>query len=85
MKRAIQLGNTRAIVEKLVDPSISLQLIRLMKNIAHILIGVTILISATLIKGYVGIVKSLRYSIRGYGELIGFLGIKYQAYINNNY
>lgn len=80
IRRAKRLGNTTSLVEKLQNRSIFSRIIRFIKCAGHFVLGVISIIPATIVKGRVGLVKSLCLINRAFGEFSGLTGRSYEIY-----
>ncbi len=79
LQRGYRTRGTHSLLEKELYPSIKVQLIRLLKGIALIMIGLFLFLPG-LVLGKSGIVKALLYMYQGTGTIAGLLGISYQEY-----
>lgn len=80
IRRAKRLGNTISLVENLEKRSKFSRTIRIVKCAGHFGLGIISLIPTTIIRGQVGLVKSLCMISRAYGELLGLTGRNYEIY-----
>ncbi|MEM7553786.1 MAG: glycosyltransferase [Cyanobacteria bacterium P01_A01_bin.84] len=79
LRRGYWSRGIHSLVEKELYPSIKVQLIRAIKGIALILIGLFTLLPS-LVLGKIKIIKALLYIYQGIGTLAGVMGISYQEY-----
>lgn len=79
LKRAYRFGNTLALKDLKTDPSVLKIFERLFKGVGYILSGILKLI-VTFPLGKEYIIKSLQSIVRGVGNIMGLLNIRYNEY-----
>jgi succinoglycan biosynthesis protein ExoM len=80
LRRAYRLGINTSIIEIRVGSSSIIKIIRMVKSGMHIVLGLLLLIPASIFSGYAGFIRSLIYINLGRGEICGILGISYMEY-----
>jgi succinoglycan biosynthesis protein ExoM len=80
LKRIYRQGIDTSVIEINNEASIQVVMIRLLKSISHIIVGLLILLPLSIFRGYAGLVRSLMYIYLGIGEIGGIFGISYMEY-----
>jgi glycosyltransferase involved in cell wall biosynthesis len=80
LKRAYRGGVFNSRLERMIDSSFMITMIRAIKSVLHILLGFFLLIPLSIYRGYAGFVRSLMCISQGMGEISGILGISYMEY-----
>lgn len=79
LQRGYRFGNTLALCERDLDPSMRTRLLRLAKSGKQIIQGL-VLIPLPPVLGYHALVKGGRHVCRGLGMLAGMMGLRYEEY-----
>lgn len=79
LQRSYRFGNTHALCERDLEPSIAARALRVAKAAKQILQGL-VLVPPSVLLGRHALVGALRWVCRGAGMLTGVLGIRYQEY-----
>lgn len=79
LQRGYRFGNTLALCERDLDPSVRTRLLRLAKSGKQVVQGL-MLVPLSPILGYHALVKGGRHVCRGLGMLAGMMGLRYEEY-----
>ena len=79
LQRAFRIAYTTTLIEKQLY-SVFVVLLRLVKAVYHILLGLFLIIPLMLYYGYAGIIKALQRVARGAGALYALSGRRYEEY-----
>jgi succinoglycan biosynthesis protein ExoM len=78
--REFREGINYSTFEIMIGSSFVLLMIRALKGVLHIVIGLLLVLFAWIHQGYVGFIHGLMTIGRGVGQLCGLLGLRYEGY-----
>jgi succinoglycan biosynthesis protein ExoM len=84
LKRIYRNGIVTSVADIVTESSFNVIMIRFIKSVMHILLGILLLVPASIYRGYAGFIRSLMYISLGMGEISGIVGISFKEYINTH-